>query len=78
MSRAALQPMPVRGLRAGDAARYIGMSESKFREMISTSRLPAGFAVDGIRLWDIRDLDEAFERLKGGGGIDGTWGDHVP
>ena len=66
MTRAALQPIPVRGLRSGDAARYLGMSESKFKEMVGESRIPNGFTVDGMRIWDIRDLDAAFDLLKAG------------
>ena len=84
MPRAALQSLPVRGLRSGDAARYLGISESKFREMVGERRLPAGFSVDNMRLWDIRDLDEAFDRLKAGQdafttpGVDADWKDVAP
>lgn len=66
MTRAVLPPMPVRGLRSGDAARYLGMSESKFLEMVSQRRMPDGFTVDRMRIWDIRDLDAAFDLLKAG------------
>lgn len=74
--------MPVRGLRAPDAARYIGMSESKFLEMVADGRLPCGFTIDRMRVWDIRDLDAAFDVLKHPNGrsnhIDEGWGGVTP
>lgn len=60
---------PRRGLRRNDAAAFLGLSPSKFDEMIKAKRLPAGFMVDGCRIWDLRDLDLAFDVLKAGGGI---------
>ena len=53
-----------RGLRRQDAATYVGVSATKFDQWCADGRMPPGFAVDGVRLWDVRDLDEAFERLK--------------
>ena len=64
--RAAIPSMPVRGLRSPDAARYLGMSESKFLELVAEKRVPDGFTVDRMRIWDIRDLDAAFDLLKAG------------
>lgn len=56
---------PRRGLRKADAAAYLGVSASKFDEMVRERRLPSGFAIDGCRVWDIHDLDIAFDILKG-------------
>lgn len=56
---------PRRGLRKADAAAYLGVSASKFDEMVREHRLPSGFAIDGCRIWDIHDLDMAFDLLKG-------------
>jgi hypothetical protein len=59
------RPAPVRrGLRRIDAALYVGVSVTKFDEMCADGRMPMGFAIDSMRVWDVRDLDEAFERLK--------------
>lgn len=58
--------VPVRGFRAPDAARYVGMSESKFLAMVSDGRMPRGFEIDRMRIWDVHDLDVAFDMLKAG------------
>lgn len=82
MPRAAAHIFPVRGLRASDAARYMGMSESKFLEMASEGRICGGFKIDRMTLWDIRDLDIAFDELKNGSGLhatlDNSWGSVTP
>jgi predicted DNA-binding transcriptional regulator AlpA len=74
--------MPVRGLRASEAARYMGMSESKFLEMVSEGRLSSGFKVDRMTLWDVRDLDSAFDELKDCGrpkaALDNSWSGVAP
>lgn len=56
--------MQPRGFRRPDAARYIGVSETKFATMVLAGALPCGFMVDNCRIWDIRDLDRAFDVLK--------------
>jgi predicted DNA-binding transcriptional regulator AlpA len=53
-----------RALRADAAAAYLGMGKTKFLELVDGSRLPSAVAIDGIRVWDRLDLDEAFEELK--------------
>jgi excisionase family DNA binding protein len=53
-----------RGMRIGDAARYLGMGKTKFLELVDSGRLPRAVAIDGIRVWDRLELDEAFEELK--------------
>lgn len=55
---------PRRGLRKTDAAAYLGVSASKFDDMVRERRLPSGFSIDGCRVWDIHDLDIAFDLLK--------------
>jgi predicted DNA-binding transcriptional regulator AlpA len=53
-----------RALRADAAAAYLGMGKTKFLELVDGGRLPSAVAIDGIRVWDRLDLDEAFEELK--------------
>ena len=53
-----------RGYRRADAAEFLGVSVSKFDEMVKDGRLPQPFAIDGCRVWDVHDLDAAFEALK--------------
>ena len=53
-----------RGLRRIEAASYVGVSPTKFDEMVRRGDMPEGFRVDSIRLWDVRDLDVCFGLLK--------------
>lgn len=62
---AARLPQP-RGLRREQAASYVGVSASKFWELVAEGRMPRPFNVDGCVLWDIHDLDAAFDALKDG------------
>jgi excisionase family DNA binding protein len=50
-----------RGLRAEEAAVYLGMGRSKFLKLVGEGRLPRPKAVDGMRIWDRRELDAAFD-----------------
>ena len=59
--RRAIQP---RGLRRIEAAGYVGVSPTKFDEMVRRGDMPSGFLVDSIRLWDRQDLDVCFGLLK--------------
>jgi hypothetical protein len=42
---------------------YIGVSASKFDELVRDGRMPPPKRIDARKLWDIRDLDVAFEAL---------------
>jgi predicted DNA-binding transcriptional regulator AlpA len=53
-----------RGLRADLAAAYLGMSRTKFLELVSDDRLPQPIAIDAMRVWDRFELDAAFEAFK--------------
>ena len=53
-----------RALRAPDAAHYIGLSKSKFLELVSAGRLPSPIRIDGCRVWDRYELDDAFETFE--------------
>lgn len=43
---------------------YIGVSPSQFDIMVSDGRMPTGFLVGKMRLWDRVDLDRSFDDLK--------------
>lgn len=68
-----LFPPPRRGLRRPEAASYVGVSSTKFDELVEDGRMPAPFRIDGCAVWDIHDLDAAFERLKGEAASVGRW-----
>ncbi len=54
---------PPRGMSRDEAARYIGVSPTKFDEMVKDRRMPAGKKVDGRVLWDRVAVDRAFTDL---------------
>jgi excisionase family DNA binding protein len=58
-----LRPIPRRGLSHDEAAIYVGVSAGKFDEMVGDGRMPAPRRIDGRKIWDIRDLDLAFDLL---------------
>lgn len=58
-----LLPCAPRGLRREDAARYVGLSPSKFDQLVADGRMPAPRQVDGCRVWDRTALDAAFDDL---------------
>lgn len=54
---------PRRGLRREEAALYIGVSPTKFDEMVKDGRMPRPKAIDGCKTWDIWKLDIAYDEL---------------
>lgn len=62
---AALRPAPRRGLSCAESADYIGVSVTKFLEMVADGRMPKAKEIDRRRVWDIRKLDAAFDALDG-------------
>jgi len=56
-------PSPRRGLNRAEAALYVGVSPSKFDEMVSDGRMCPPKRIDARTVWDIRQLDAAFECL---------------
>jgi len=54
---------PPRGLSREDAARWIGVSPSKFDQMRKDGRIGPAKIIDGRKVWDIRSLNEAFDAL---------------
>lgn len=52
-----------RGLRREQAAQYVGVSASKFDEMVKDGLMPRAKKFGGCVVWDVRALDGAFEAL---------------
>lgn len=55
--------LPPRGLSREEAAAYVGVSPSKFDQLVADKRMPLPKAVDGRRVWDRHQLDSAFSAL---------------
>jgi len=62
-SLSAVRPIPRRGLSRVEAAMYIGISASKFDELVHDGRMPAPKRIDGRKIWDVHQLDNAFDAL---------------
>jgi predicted DNA-binding transcriptional regulator AlpA len=58
-----VRPVPRRGLSRVEAAMYIGISPSKFDQLVADGRMPPPVRIDSRKLWDIRHLDLAFDAL---------------
>lgn len=57
------RPIPRRGLSREEAAMYIGIGATKFDEMLADGRMPPPRRIDGRKVWDVRELDLAFDAL---------------
>lgn len=62
-NRAATQPR--RGLDRDEAAIYVGITLATFDQMVNDGRLPKPSEFDGEFVWDLVQLDRAFDRLSG-------------
>jgi len=58
-----MRPIPRRGLSRDEAAMYVGISASKFDELVASGKMPRAKIIDRRKVWDIRMLDVAFDRL---------------
>ncbi|KZK76336.1 hypothetical protein PsW64_05060 [Pseudovibrio sp. W64] len=54
---------PPRGLGRVDAAKYIGISASLFDELVAKRLMPDPKMMNTRKVWDIRELDRAFDEL---------------
>jgi predicted DNA-binding transcriptional regulator AlpA len=55
--------LPPRGLSRSQSAEYIGVSPTKFDEMVADGRMPKPKRIDSRTVWDLVKLDEAFAAL---------------
>ena len=73
--------LPIRrGLGAAEAAIYIGIGVSLFRQMVMDGRMPRPKLLNGRRVWDVDEIDAAFKSLPRDGGetdevVVDTWAD---
>ena len=57
-------PWP-RGLSRVQAAAYIGVGTTFFDVLVTQGKMPKPVRIGARVIWDIRDLDSAFDDLKG-------------
>lgn len=61
-ARTRIDPAP-RGLNRGQAAAHVGVSATTFDKMVAAGLMPAARAIFSLRVWDIEELDRAFDAL---------------
>lgn len=54
-----------RGLGEDDAAAYVGVSAPLFRQAVRDGRMPTPIPFGRRLVWDLKALDDAFDRLGG-------------
>ncbi len=69
------RPIPRRGLSRIESAIYIGISPTKFDQLVEDGRMPKPIHLDGRRLWDLRKLDQCFDALDTDPSFDQSWAD---
>jgi hypothetical protein len=57
------RPVPRRGLSRVEASIYLGVSPSKFDELVKDGRMPRPRLIDSRKVWDVYELDMAFDEL---------------
>lgn len=58
--------LPPRGLSREEAAAYVGVSPTLFDIMVKDGRMPKPKRINSRTVWDIRQIDKAFDALPGG------------
>ena len=70
ISRPALSPrdvsLPRFAVRREEAAASVSISRTKFDEWVKDGRMPPGRKIDGVVLWDVGEMREAWVRLRDG------------
>jgi predicted DNA-binding transcriptional regulator AlpA len=56
--------LALRGLSRFEAAQYVGVSPSLFDKMVEDGRMPQPIRINSRVVWDVNDLDDAFDDLK--------------
>jgi predicted DNA-binding transcriptional regulator AlpA len=66
--------LPPRGLNRSAAASYIGVSPTKFDELVERGEMPPSKMIDKRRVWDRIALDAAFDAIPAAGeSADNPW-----
>ena len=56
---------PKRLFSASEAAFFLGMGKTKFRQLVDDGRISAPVVIDGLVRWEIDDLNEFADGLTG-------------
>jgi predicted DNA-binding transcriptional regulator AlpA len=58
--------LPRFALRRDEAAASLAISESTWDKWVEMKRMPAGYKIDGVMLWDSQEIREHWNKLKYG------------
>jgi predicted DNA-binding transcriptional regulator AlpA len=58
--------LPPRGICRKQAAEYLGVSPSHFDKLVNERIIPPAKRLGGRAVWDVRQLDKAFDELDSG------------
>ncbi len=58
-----IRTYPTRGRSLEEAAAHVGVGKTKFEEMVAQADMPEPHVHGGRCIWDVYELDDAFERL---------------
>ena len=64
---------PRRGLNRAEAARFLGVSPALFDKLVEEGRMPKPATLDGEEIFDLIQLDLAFDRISGGASEATSW-----
>jgi hypothetical protein len=70
-----LRHAPRRGLSRDEAAIYVGVSTGLFDQMVVDGRMPRARRINGRKVWDVREVDIAFDALPHEDGPRSSWED---
>lgn len=65
--------LPPRLICREAAAEFVGISPTKFDEMVRDGRMPAPRRIDSRVLWDVAALNRSVDRLPGGDDEANPW-----
>lgn len=70
-----VRPLPRRGLSRIEAAIYIGIGVTMFDAMVKNGKMPKPKRVGARHLWDVLQLDMAFDALPADNEGGNSWDD---
>lgn len=52
-------------IREQDAAKYLGLGRTKFRELVKEGHLPPAYWIGGVKVWITTELEQTFNQMIG-------------
>jgi predicted DNA-binding transcriptional regulator AlpA len=68
-----IQPPARRGLSRVEAAGYVGVSPTTFDRLVTEAKMPKAKRIFSRSVWDVRQLDAAFDALDSDGTASNPW-----